>query len=151
MSACNNGVLLYTQRNSMQLLFMVSACLASWPRTVNEATASSYIYPCGGELRTQKFTTHPLRTQSSNVLPFEPGTGPYIALHATPTAKDFCLANFLPFRPIHLHLFQNFSRVCPPLASADTGFCVIHQNKTGHPVHRYRQLMQVPVLSTREM
>ena len=102
-----------------------------------------------GVLRTQKLKTHLLRSQSSKVLLLKPGAGPYIALHATPTAKDFFLANFLPFRPIHLHLFQNFSRVCPLLASADTGFCVIHQNKTGHPVHRYRQLMQIPALSVR--
>ena len=33
------------------------------------------------------------------------------------------------------------------LAVPDTSSCVGPQNKTGHPAHRYRQLMQVPVLS----
>ena len=57
---------------------------------------------CGarsGVLRTQKLKSHLLRTQSSKVLPSRPGAGPYIALHATPTARDFFLANFYPFGP----------------------------------------------------
>ena len=32
---------------------------------------------------------------------------------------------------------------------AGTGSCVGPQNKLGHPAHRYRQLMQVPLLSAR--
>ena len=32
-----------------------------------------------------------LTLQSSKVLHFKPGAGPYIALHATPTARDFSL------------------------------------------------------------
>ena len=47
-----------------------------------------------GVLRTQKLKTHSLRTQSSKVHPFKPGAGLYIAMHATPTARDFPLANF---------------------------------------------------------
>ena len=35
------------------------------------------------------------------------------------------------------------------LAVANTGSSVGPQNKIGHPAHRYRQLMQVPVLSAR--
>ena len=32
---------------------------------------------------------------------------------------------------------------------ANTASCVSRQNKIGRPAHRYRQLMQVPVLSAR--
>ena len=53
----------------------------------------------------------------------------------------------LPFRSIHLHLFQNLSRVFPVLALASTGSCVGPQNEEGHPARHYRQLMRVPVLS----
>ena len=41
----------------------------------------------------------------------------------------------------------NLSRGFPVFAVANTGSCVRSQNKIGHPTHRYRQLMQVPVLS----
>ena len=60
------------------------------------------IIPRSGELRTQKLKPHLVRTQSLNVLPFKPGVGQYIAIHATLTARDFFLANF-SFRSIHLH------------------------------------------------
>ena len=52
-----------------------------------------------GELRTQKLESHLLRTQSLKVLPLNPGTGQYIATHATLTAKDFFLSNCHPFDP----------------------------------------------------
>ena len=58
--------------------------------------------PRSGELRTQKLKSHLVRTQSLNVLPFKPGVGQYIAIHATLTAKDF-------FMSIHLH----FSKTSP--------------------------------------
>ena len=45
--------------------------------------------------------------------------------------------------------FQNFFRVFPVLAVANTCSCVGLQNKLGHPAHHYRHLMQVPVLSAR--
>ena len=35
------------------------------------------------------------------------------------------------------------------LAVANTGYCVGRQTEVDHPVHRYRQSMQVPVLSAR--
>ena len=40
-----------------------------------------------------------VRTQSLNVLPFKPGVGQYIAIHATLTARDFFVANFYPSGP----------------------------------------------------
>ena len=89
--------------------------------------------PRSGELRTQKLKSHLVRTQSLNVLPFKPGVGQYIAIHATLTARDFFLAYFYTSRSIHLHFVQNLSRFFPVLAVANTGSCVGPQNKRGHP------------------
>ena len=55
--------------------------------------------PRSGELPTQKLKSHLVRTQSLNVLPFRPGVGQYIAIHATLTARDFFLAYFYPSSP----------------------------------------------------
>ena len=52
-----------------------------------------------GELRTQKLKSHLLRTQSSKVLILKPGVGPYMAIYATHTARDFFLAYFYPSGP----------------------------------------------------
>ena len=57
------------------------------------------LHPRSGELRTQKLKSHLVRTQSLNVLPFKPGVGQYIAIHATLTARDFFLAYFYPSSP----------------------------------------------------
>ena len=67
-------------------------------------------------MRTQKLMSHLVRIQSLNVLPLKPGVGQYIAVHATVTARDFSLANFLSLRSIHLHFSQNLSRVFLVLA-----------------------------------
>ena len=56
--------------------------------------------PRGGELRTQKLKSHLVRTQSLNVLPFKPGVGQYIAIHATLTAREFFLVYFYPSSPL---------------------------------------------------
>ena len=61
----------------------------------------------------------------------------------------FSLAYFYPSGPLTCIFPKNFSRVFPVLAVANTVSCVGLQNKIGHPAHRYRQLMQVPVLSAR--
>ena len=39
---------------------------------------------------------HLVRTQSLNVLPLKPGVGPYIAMHATLTARYLFLISTLP-------------------------------------------------------
>ena len=83
------------------------------------------VIPRSGELRTQKLKSHLVRTQSLNVLPFKPGVGQYIAIHATLTARDFFPCLFLHFQSIHLHFFQNLSQFFPVLAKL--------QNKIGHP------------------
>ena len=52
--------------------------------------------------------------------------------------------------PVHSPDFfpkKNMSRVFPVLVVAKTGFCVVTQNKVGHPAHLYRQLIEVPMLS----
>ena len=92
---------------------------------------------------------HLLKTQSSKVLPFKPGAGPYIAMHATLTARDFFLANFNPSSQFTSIFFQKLSQVFPVLAVANTGSCVDPQSNLGHPARGYRELMQVPVLSAR--
>ena len=55
--------------------------------------------PRSGELRTQKLKSHLVRIQSINVLPLKYGVGQCIAIHATLTARDFCLAYFYPSGP----------------------------------------------------
>ena len=77
-----------------------------------------------GELWTRKLKSHLLRTQSLKILPLKPGVGQYIAIHATPTARDFFLANFYPSGPLTCIFFQNLSRVFPVFASANAGSCV---------------------------
>ena len=55
--------------------------------------------------------------------------------------------------PAHSPAFfpQNLSRAFPVFAVANTCSCVGPQNKIVHLVYRYRQLMQVPVLSARRI
>ena len=97
----------------------------------------------------QKLKSHLIRTQSLKVLPLKPGVGQYTATHATLIARDFLLIFILL---VHSPaFFQSLSRVFPVLAVANTGSCVGPHNKIGHPARRYRQLMQVPVLSARGM
>ena len=72
-----------------------------------------------GELRMQKLKSHLVRTQSLNVLPFKPGVGQYIAIHATLTASDFFLAYFNPFGPFTC-IFSKTSLDFPVLAVTNT-------------------------------
>ena len=88
--------------------------------------------PRSGELRAQKLKSHLVITQSLNVLPFKPGMGQYIAIHATLTARDFFLAYFYPSSPLTCIFFKPLP-IFPVLAVANTGDCVGPQNKTGHP------------------
>ena len=62
-----------------------------------------------GELRTQKFKSHLVRTQSLNVLPWKSEVGQCVAIHATLTARDFFLAYFYPSGPFT----RIFSKTCP--------------------------------------
>ena len=50
-----------------------------------------------------------------------------------------------------MYFFQDLYRVFPVFAVAKTGFCVVRQKKKSRPARRYGQVMQVPVLSAREM
>ena len=77
--------------------------------------------PRSGELRTQKFKSHLVRTQSLDVLPLKPGVGQYIAIHAMLTAKDFFLAYFYPSGPFTCILPKPL-RISPVLAVANTWF-----------------------------
>ena len=53
--------------------------------------------------------------------------------------------------PAHSPAFvsQTVSGAFPVLVVANTGYCVGPQNKVDHPAYRYRQDLQVPVLSDR--
>ena len=92
--------------------------LCSWPRN--------------GELRTQKFKSHLLRTQSLSVLPLKPGVGQYIAIHATLTVRDFFLAYFYPSGPFPSIFSPNFSRFLLCWLWRIHGSCAGPQNKIDH-------------------
>ena len=104
-----------------------------------------------GQLQTQKLKSLLLRTQSLKVLPGKPGVGQYIALYTTVTARNVFLVHFYPSGPFT----SNFSKTSPEfflvLALANTDSSVGLQNRIGHPAHRCRKLMQVPVLRAREI
>ena len=87
LSVCfNNGLLLlFTFFLPSFILLLFSLNFAFLPRS--------------GELLTQKLKSHLVRTQSLDVLPFKPGVGQYIAIHATLTAREFFLAYFYPSSP----------------------------------------------------
>ena len=99
------------------------------------AVLRSLFLPRSGELRTQKWKSHLMRTQSWKVLSLEPGVGQYIAKHVTLTARDFVLAYFHPSGSL-ICIFQKPLPSIPVLAVAKTGSCVGPQNKIGHPVGR---------------
>ena len=70
------------------------------------------------------------------VLPVKRGVGQYIAIHVTPTARDFFLSySTLPMHSpaVFFFFFPNLSRVFPVLAVANTSSCEGPPNKTGHP------------------
>ena len=77
-------------------------------------------FTCSGELRTQKLKSHLVRTQSLNVLPFKPGVGQYIAIHATLTAGDFFLAYFYTSGPFTCIFSKTSPEFFPVLAVANT-------------------------------
>ena len=79
----------------------------------------------------------------SNVLPLKPGVGHYVAMHASPTARDFILANFYPPGPF-TRIFPNLSQVFFSCVS-----CGQHWFRCGPAKYNQRQLMQVPELSAR--
>ena len=108
------------------------------------------VLPRKGVLRTQKLKTHLLRTQSSKILPFKPGAGPYVAIYAAPTARDFFLASFYPSGPFTCI----FSKTSPEFFLCWLWLTPVpvwagRISKTGQPAHRYRQLTQVLVLIAR--
>ena len=122
---------------------------SSW-QTTSYLVKQDPKWPHRTELRMQKLKTHLLRTKSLKVLPCKSGAGPYIAMHATPSATDFFLANFYPSGPFTWFFFQNPSQVFSVLAVANISSCVGPQNKIGHLAYLYKKL-QVPVLCAQEI
>ena len=70
-----------------------------------------------------------------------------MAMHATPTARDFFLTSVYPTGPFSFISFKTSPEFSPVLAVANTASCVGPQIKIGHPARSYRQLTQVPVVS----
>ena len=66
--------------------------------------------------------THLVRTQSLNVLPFKPGVGQYIAIHATLTARDFFLAYLDTSGPFTCIFSKNSPEIFPLFTVANTWF-----------------------------
>ena len=106
-------------RSTLLLFGWFSVSLSVWPRS--------------GELRTQKFKSHLVRTQSLNILSLKPGVGQYIAIPATFTSRDFFLAYLYPSGPFSCIFFQNLSRFLLYWLWLTHGSCVFLQNKIGHP------------------
>ena len=85
-------------------IFALCACIVSslfkalWVRVLLTWTVSARFHR-SWELRTQKWKSHLVSTQSLNVLPFKPWVGQYIAIHATLTAREFFLPYFYPSSP----------------------------------------------------
>ena len=65
------------------------------------------IGPRSWELWMQKLESRVLWTQRSKVLPFKPGAGLCVALHAMPAARDFFFANVYPSGPFTCIFFLN--------------------------------------------
>ena len=70
-----------------------------WDLVNSRSVHSPPPLPHSRELRTQKLKSHLVRTRSLNVLHLKPGVGPYIAIHATLTARDLFLTYFYPSGP----------------------------------------------------
>ena len=98
----------------------------------------------------QKLKTNLFRTLRSKVLPLKPGVDQNIAMHASPTARDFFLANFYLSNALTFIIFQNLSHIFPVLDVANAGPCVGPQNEIGHPARHHRKLVQVPESSAAE-
>ena len=85
----------------------------------------SDVYPRSGELQTQKFKSHLVRTQSLNVLPLKPGIQVHRSVYSH-TCYAYCQGFlprfFLPFQSIHLHFFQKPLPILLVLAVASTWF-----------------------------
>ena len=86
----------------------------------------------------------------SKGFPLKPGVYQNIVIQATPAARDFFL-ELISILPVHSPaFFPNHSRFFfLVLVVANSGSRVGLQNKIVHPARRYRELMQVPVLSAR--
>ena len=81
------------------------------------------------------------------ILPVKLRVGQHIAIHILRLPPGI---SPLPIYTLSVHSPAFFPKPLPSnTAVANTDSCVGPQNKIGRPAHRYRQLMQVPVLSAR--
>ena len=70
-----------------------------WVSMEYKLAKKTWLLARSGELQTQKLKSHLMRTQSLNILPLKPRVGQCLAIHATPTARDFFLPYFYPSCP----------------------------------------------------
>ena len=70
-------------------------------------------------------------------------------MHATPTARGFFLAHFYFSGPFTCMFSKTSPEFFSVLAVTNASSFVGLQNEIYHPAHRYRQLMQAPIMSTR--
>ena len=91
------------------------------------------VQPHSGELRTQKSKSHLVKNTEIKRSPFKAWSRSVYSHTCYAYCQEFLPCLFLPFQSIHLHIFQNLSRVFTVLAVSNTGSCVGPQNKTDHP------------------
>ena len=100
--------LLFASLYDRQEILMWSNCLLDLGTDL--LVGNSTTTPKCGTGDTEIEDPHLLTTQNSKIPPLKPGALPYIAMHATPTARNFFLANFYSSGPFTC-LF--FSKTCP--------------------------------------
>ena len=98
----------------------------------------------GGVLRAQKLRSPLLRKnpELTNVLPLKPEVGQNVALHASPTARDFCHVQIFTFY-VHSPSFLFFSKFSPYFLTALVLTIAVSRvgppSKIGLPAHRQKR------------
>ena len=85
-----------------------------------------------GELRTQKLKSHLNENTELMRSPFKAWSRSVYSHTCYAYCQGFLSRLFLPFRSIHLHMFQNLSRFFLCWLWLTHGSCVVPQNKLGH-------------------
>ena len=90
-------------------------------------------HPCSGELWTQISRSLSGENTELKRFPFKAWSRSVSRHTCYAYCQGFLPCLFLPFRSIHLHFFQNFSRFFLCWLWLTHGSCVGPQNKIGHP------------------
>ena len=92
-----------------------------------------YILPCSGERDTEFKVTSDKNTELKDS-PFKACCRSLYSNACYAYCQGFLPHSFLPFQSIHLHFFQNLSKVFPMLAVLNVSSCVGPQNTIGVPM-----------------